>query len=131
MTDLILIVIAALLGVIVAVLIPTLLELRRSALRTQRFLDETAAPLRASLTELGETLRSVSTMAGHLSGVAEDLRTFSSALSRTAVDMGRAAASVESLTRRARASVSAFRVGLNVAWDVLLRSLFSTKGGKS
>jgi uncharacterized protein YoxC len=130
MVEILLAVIIVILVVAVGFLISSLIELRRSAKETIRFLKRNEEAFNAVLTELREVMKAAREITENISGFTEDARVFSSSIADVGRNLKSASELVGDLSTKAAGSVSGIRVGVRTALEVLIKNLLKRGGSQ-
>lgn len=130
MVDILLAVIIVILAVAVGFLISFLIELKRSANETIRFLKGNEEAFKSVMEELRDAMKAVREITENVSGVTEDARAFTSSIADVGRNLKSASELVGDLSTKAAGSVSGIRVGVRTALEVLIKNLLKRGGSQ-
>ncbi|BCS55859.1 DUF948 domain-containing protein [Geobacter sp. SVR] len=124
-----LIIIAAAIGILVLMLIPTLLTLKRAAASVGSLADMVQQELRPTLQELPLVLAELKAVGGGVAEHTEDVKCFMSALGATGENLHSINRSVGVVTSVLH-STSAWATGAKVAGKYILERYLKKRGGR-
>ncbi|MEW6675259.1 MAG: DUF948 domain-containing protein [Nitrospirota bacterium] len=116
--------------VTVGLLIPVLMELRKTARSLRKFLKTTEESIKPTLEELQQTLKSIRNVSDDVNDVTGDIKTFSGSVRDVGHNIRHMSNLIEDVTSSTVIKASGLRVGIKTALEVLLNNLFSKKGGR-
>lgn len=122
-TEIVLIFIAIMIALGVGAMIPTILELRRTARQATEFIASTETTLVATLAEMDATLKRVRSITDKVDNITGDINEVSSSITHVAQDIRLISHSLEKTTRRTSRTMTGLRVGLSTALAVIQQNL--------
>ena len=116
------------LALAVALLIPTILELRRTAKQTTEFLKNTEGAINSAMAETEATMKSVREISDNVNGLTSGVRDVTDSVVGVAADIRRTGRYIENMTLMTAGSISGIRAAVLAVVQILIDNLLSPIG---
>lgn len=117
------------LALAVALLIPTILELRRTAKQTTEFLRNTEGSINSAMAETQMTMRSVRSISDNINAATEGARDVTDSVHGLATDIRRTGRYLENMTLMTAGSISGMKAAVLAVVQVIIDNLLAPRAG--